>query len=234
MSGALDLGTRIVPMRVAAICGLLAPVSFVVGVVFADVVQPAAFSPANDDISDLGAFTASDPWLYNQVAANLTGILVVGFALGMWAALGGGLLARLGVLGLFVVGAGIFFDGLFRLDCQGIDVGCDNTSWHSSAHKLESGVTATALLLTPFVLAFAFRRLPAWHRLWLPTLLATPALFVASAAFSAAGPGIATRVGSALWFIWLALVALQLLRISTVPRSGFGGDRPEPAGAENV
>ena len=161
------------------------------------------------------------PWLYNQVAANLTGLLVLGFALGLWAALGRGLLARLGVLGLFVVGAGIFLDGLFRLDCQGIDVGCDNTSWHSSAHKIESGVTATALLLTPFVLAFAFRRLPAWHRLWLPTLFATPALFAVSAVFSAFGPGIATRVGSALWFVWLALVALHLLRISTttLPRA---------------
>ena len=86
--------------RAAAICGLAAPVSFVVGVVLADVVQPAAFSPVNDDISDLGAVTASSPWLYNQVAANLTGILVVGFALGLWAALGNGFLARAGVLGL--------------------------------------------------------------------------------------------------------------------------------------
>ena len=68
------------PLRVAAICGLLAPVSFIAGFVLADMVQPAAFSPMHDDISDLGAATASAPWLYNQVAANLTGILVVCFA----------------------------------------------------------------------------------------------------------------------------------------------------------
>ena len=120
----------------------------------------------NDDISDLGALTASSPWYYNQVAANLTGILVLGFALGLWVALGRGFLSRLGVVGLVVVGTGILLDGLFRLDCQGIDAGCDNTSWHSSAHKIESGVTAAALLLTPLVLAFALRRLPAWRRLW--------------------------------------------------------------------
>ena len=199
-------------LQAAAICGLAALASFVTGVVLADAAQPTAFSPLNDDISDLGALTASSPWLYNQVAANLTGILVLGFALGLWAALGKGLLSRVGVLGLVVVGTGMFLDGLFRLDCQGIDAGCDNTSWHSSAHKIESGITAAALLLTPFVLAFAFRRRTAWRRLWLPTLFATPALFAASAAFSVYGPGAATRVGSAVWFLWLALVAVRLLR----------------------
>jgi hypothetical protein len=200
--------------RSAAICGLAALVSFVAGVVLADAVQPAAFSPVNDDISDLGAATASSPWLYNQVAANLTGILIVGFALGLWAALGNGFLARAGVLGLMIVGTGIFLDGLFRLDCQGIDNACDNTSWHSSGHKMESGFTAAALLLTPLVLAFAFRRLPAWRRLWLPTLFATPAVIATSAAFSASGPGIASRTGSAVWFLWLAVVAYHLLGAS--------------------
>jgi hypothetical protein len=211
--------TLTVPVRLAAICGLAAPVSFIVGVVLADAVQPAAFSPRNDDISDLGAVTASSPWLYNQVASNLTGGLVLGFALGLWAALGSGWLARLGVFGLFVVGAGLFLDGLFRLDCQGIDAACDNTSWHSSAHKIESGVTAAALLLTPFVLAFAFRRRPAWLPMWLPTLLATPVAIATSAAFSAYGPGIASRVASTIWFLWLALVAYHLLHLSEASRS---------------
>jgi hypothetical protein len=201
-------------LRAAAICGLATPVTFVAGVVLADVAQPAAFSPVNDDVSDLGALTASGPWLYKQVAANLTGILVVGFALGLWAVLGGGFLSRAGVLGLVVVGTGIFLHGVFRLDCQGIDAGCDNTSWHSSAHKIESGVTAAALLLTPLVLAFAFRRLPGWRRLWLPTLLATAAVIATSAAFSAFGPGVASRAGSAVWFLWLALPAFRLLRLS--------------------
>ena len=202
--------------RASAICGLAAPVTFVAGVVLGDVVQPAAFSPVNDDISDLGASTATSPWLYNQVAANLTGVLVIGFALGLWTALGRGILARAGVLGLIVVGAGVFFDGMFRLDCQGIDAACDNTSWHSSAHKIESGITATALLLTPLVLAFAFRRLPAWRRVWLPTLFATPALIATSAALSAYGPGVASRAGSTVWFLWLALVAFHLLRVAPV------------------
>jgi len=157
-----------VPTRIAALCGVLAPVTFVAGVLLGDLAQPDAFSPADDDISDLGALTASSPWLYNQVAANLTGLLVLCLALGLWYVLGFGWLARLGTVGLAVAATGLMLDGFFRLDCQGIDAACDNTSWHSSAHKVESGVTAVAILLTPLVLAFAFRRLPEWRSAWVP------------------------------------------------------------------
>jgi hypothetical protein len=187
-------------------------VVFVAGVLLGDLAQPGAFSPARDDISDLGALTASSPWLYNQVAANLTGLLVIGLAIGLWRALGTGWLPRLGSVGLAVVGVGMALDGLLRLDCQGIDARCDNVSWHASAHKVESGVTAAALLLTPFVLAFAFRRLPDWRSAWVPTLLATPAVIVTSAVFGVVGPGAATRSGSAVWFAWVGFVGHRMLR----------------------
>jgi hypothetical protein len=65
-----------VPWRVSAICGLAASVTFMGGVFVGDLAQPDAFSPADDDISDLGALTASSPWPYDQVAANHTGLLV--------------------------------------------------------------------------------------------------------------------------------------------------------------
>lgn len=206
------------PWRASAICGLAASVTFVGGVLLGDVAQPDAFSPANDDISDLGALTASSPWLYNQVAANLTGLLVVVLALGIWGALGEGLLSRLGVLGLLVVGVGLFLDGFFRLDCQGIDGACENTSWHSTAHRIEGGFTSTALILTPLVLALAFRRLPEWRRIWLPTLLTTPAVIAAGAVLSTVGSGASARAASVVWFLWLALVAFRLLRVSSEPR----------------
>jgi hypothetical protein len=47
---------------------------------------------------------------------------------------------------LVAAGVGTFLDGIFRLDCQGIDSACENDSWHSSAHKIESGVTVGATL----------------------------------------------------------------------------------------
>ncbi len=202
------------PLRLAAVCGLLAPVAFVVGLVAGDLVQPEAFSPAQDNISDLGALTATSPWLYNQVASNLTGLLILGLALGLWRALGSGVLSRLGVVALVVVGVGRFLEGFLRLDCQGIDVGCENDSWHSSAHRIESGISAAATFLAPLLLAFAFRRLPEWRRLWLPTLLTPVASIVAAVLFSIIGDGASTRAATIVWVLWLGLVAYRLLRVA--------------------
>ena len=137
------------PLRAAAICGLLAPVTFVVGLLLGDLAQPGAFSPADNNISDIGAQTADQAWLYNQIAANLNGLLIVAFALGLWRALGSGWLARLGVLGLAVLGVTRFFEGFLRLDCRGMDDGCENTSWQADGHGIESGIASALFFLVP-------------------------------------------------------------------------------------
>jgi hypothetical protein len=195
-------------------CGLLAPVTFVVGLVLGDLAQPDAFSPANDDISDLGAQTADQAWIYNQIAANLNGLLIVAFALGLWRALGSGWFARLGVLGLAVIGVTRFLEGFLRLDCRGMDEGCENTSWQADGHRFESGIASALFFLVPLLLAFAFRRLPQWRDLWLPTLLVVPVVVAVSIPFSLIGDGAAVRAASITWFLWLGLLAWRLLRLA--------------------
>jgi hypothetical protein len=202
------------PLRAAAICGLLASVSFVAGLLFGDLAQPDAFSPAQDDISDIGAQTANKAWIYNQIAANLNGLLILAFALGLWRALGSGWLARLGVLGLAVLGATRFLEGFLRLDCRGMDEGCENTSWQADAHGIESGIAAALFFLVPPVLAFAFRRLPQWRDLWLPTLLTVPVVVAVSVLFSVIGNGAAVCAASITWFLWLGLLAWRLMRLA--------------------
>ena len=205
------------PLRAAAICGLLASVTFVAGLVLGDFAQRDTFNPADDNISDLGAQTADQAWLYNQIAANLNGILIVAFALGLWRALGSGWLARLGVLGLAVIGVTRFLEGFLRLDCGGMDDGCENTSWQSDAHGIESGIASALFFLVPPMLAFAFRRLPQWRDLWLSTLLAVPVVVAMSILFSVIGDGAAVRAASITWFIWLGLLAWRLLRLASEP-----------------
>ena len=202
------------PLRAAAICGLLASTTFIVGVLLGDLAQADAFSPANDNISDIGARTAEQAWLYNQVAANLNGLLMIAFASGLWRAVGTGWLARLGVVGLAVIGVTRFLEGFLRLDCGGMDDSCQNTSWQSDAHGIESGVASALFFLVPPVLALAFRRLPRWRDLWLPSLLAVPAVVAVSVLFSGIGDGAAVRAASITWFIWLGLLAWRLLRLA--------------------
>jgi hypothetical membrane protein len=199
-------------VRAAGICGLLAFVTVNVGWIAGGLAQPAAYSSARDDISDLGATTANSAWLYNQIGANVTGLLVVGLALGLWRALSPDLLGRLGAAALLLAGAGAFLDGLFRLDCRGIDAACTNDSWHSHAHKIESGITAVATLAAPLILAFAFRRIPLWRDSWLPSLAAVAAIILANVAFSALGNGAANRAGTVVVFLWIAFLGVRLLQ----------------------
>jgi hypothetical protein len=201
-----------VPLRAAGACALAAFFTSAIGWIAGDLAQPAAFSPANDDISDLGALSASSPWLYNQVGANLTGLLVMGAALGLWRALSPDVLGRIGAGAVFIAGLGALLDGFFRLDCQGIDAGCVNDSWHSDAHRWESRFTAAATLLAPLILALAFRRLPEWRRAWLPSLATMPAIIVANVIFSVLGDGAATRAGTVVWFAWLAYLGVLLIQ----------------------
>jgi Protein of unknown function (DUF998) len=200
------------PIRAAGICGLLAFVTVNIGWIAGGLAQPASFSSARDDISDLGAVTADSAWIYNRIGANLTGLLVVALALGLWRALSPDVLGRLGSAALLVAGAGAFLDGFFRLDCRGIDAACTNDSWHSHAHKVESGITGAATLAAPVILAFAFRRIPLWRDSWLPSLATVPAIVLTNAAFSTVGSGAATRAGTVVAFLWIAFVGLRLLQ----------------------
>jgi hypothetical protein len=141
--------------------------------------------------------------------------------LGLWRALSPDVIGRIGAAVLIAEGISVFFDGIFHLDCQGIDAACDNDSWHSHAHKIESGFTGAFSLLAPLILALAFRRNPAWRDSWIPSVLTVPAVFVANAAFSTVGDGAATRAGTVVIFAWIAFVSVRLLQKSET-------EAPEP------
>lgn len=200
------------PTRIAAACGLLAPLTYCTALFVGHLAQPDAFSSADDAISDLGAETASSAWIYNQLGVNLTGLLIMVVGLGLWHALSPDLLGRLGAVAVALAGLTLFLQGFFRLDCQGIDDGCENTSWHADAHSLATGVSAVFIFASPIVLAFAFRRLPSWRDAWLPTLAVVPASIATSVLFSLLGSGAANRAGAITWLLWLGYIGLQLLR----------------------
>ena len=197
--------------RAAAYAGVLALITVTVGWVAGAAAQPSGYSSADDDTSDLGAMTAHSAWIFNQIGDNLTGILVVIVGVALWFAVTPSVLGRIGAGALVIAGIGAFLDGIFRLDCRGIDADCRNDSWHSSAHKIETRFTVAATFAAPIVLAFAFRRLPAWRGAWLPTLLAVPAAIVAGVVFSLLGDGAATRATTTTWFVWLAFISMHLM-----------------------
>ena len=89
---------------------------------------------------------------------------------------------------------------------------CTNDSWHSHAHKIESGITGAEKLAAPVILAFAFRRISAWRDSWLPSLATIPAVLVGSIVFSLIGDGAATRAATVIVFVWIAFISVRLLQ----------------------
>jgi Protein of unknown function (DUF998) len=205
---------RWMPLRAAAVCGLLALVTVSVAYIGGALAQPDAYSSADDATSDLGALTANMAWIKNQIGSNLTGILVILFGLGLWRALSPDVLGRIGAGAVMLMGLGFFLDGFLRLDCRGIDPGCTNDSWHSSAHKWDNRFLNAVAFAAPLILAFAFRRLPKWRDLWLPSLLVLPVSVAVGVLFSGIGDGASQRAGNIILVLWIALLAWRLLRLA--------------------
>jgi hypothetical protein len=205
---------RWMPLRAAAVCGLLTLVTVSVAYIGGALAQPDAYSSADDATSDLGALTANMAWIKNQIGSNLTGILVILFGLGLWRALSPDVLGRIGAGAVMLMGLGFFLDGFLRLDCRGIDPGCTNDSWHSSAHKWDNRFLNAVAFAAPLILAFAFRRLPKWRDLWLPSLLVLPVSVAVGVLFSGIGDGASQRAGNIILVLWIALLAWRLLRLA--------------------
>jgi hypothetical protein len=212
-----------VALRLSAACGLLAPVAFTLGWALGSFAQPARFDVLEDDVSDLGALTANRAWLYNQIGANLTGLLVLGLALGLWRAFGSARWARIGVVALAVSGVGQFLDGFLRLDCRAIDPTCTNriASWHGTAHGVETVVTLVSLFVAMFALARAFDHEDGWTDLAVPSRIAGLVALAALVLLFAVSSGVAVLVASTIFFVWVALLGYRLLVLT---REG----RPSP------
>jgi Protein of unknown function (DUF998) len=202
----------LVLLRAAGVCGLLVLVTVSVGWIGGALAQPDAYSSADDDLSDLGALTANKAWIYNQIGDNLAGILIILLGLGLWRALSPDVLGRIGAGAVMLTGLGIFLEGFLRLDCRGIDRGCTNESWHSSAHKMNNRFTVAASIAAPLILAFAFRRIPEWRGAWLPSLLAVPASLVCGLLFSVLGNGASVRASTLTLIAWYVFLAVWLIR----------------------
>ena len=152
--------------------------------------QPEAFSPTHDDISDLGALTARSPWLYNQLAANLSGpaddrardrSLAGAAARPPRPARRRSAPARWSRRE-----SERSSTGSSASTARAIDSGCSNDSWHSHAHKIESGVTVGAIFLALLILPFVLRRMRGRRARWLPMPRRCLPLFAANIVFSVA------------------------------------------------
>jgi hypothetical protein len=199
----------------SAVCGMLAGPVALAASLAATLAQPDAFSIVHHPTSDLGADTAEAAWVSNLVGSNMSGLLLLVFAVGLWQLLGRHRSARIGSSLIGVVGVGTFLTGFLTLDCREIDTPCENTSWQATGHLIVAGLISLALLVSPFVVARAMKVTAAWRDLRIPSVIFGVLTVVGAGLGSAVGVGIGQYTAVMTWFAWIIILALRMLGLAT-------------------
>jgi len=199
-------------IRLYAICGVIAPIFFVLMVVIEGFLV-TGYSHMTQQVSDLGAYT-----LYGSYAVlqNLNfcvfGILVVAFALGLRQQLSG---SRVMTTSLVLGGALFFLVGFFP---------DQPAPWPAAAHYLLAQLSGLSVFVSEF---FAWRRLRhsaadegAWARYGTFSLASLVLIIVSFFIFAIFGQpgspitGLLQRVFGFFVLLWIEVMALKLFRLA--------------------
>jgi hypothetical membrane protein len=184
------------------------------------------YSPLREDISALAALDAHHPWLMVLgFLALALGLLALG--VGLWGAVDGGRLARVGAAFVLLAGIGILVAAFARNDCSSQLAACKarvdagNVSWHHGVHDNVSGLVFLALVIAQLVLARAFRRDRSWSDLRtysiVSGLLTLALLVLFGSGASDDWNGLIQRVFLAVPFVWMIAIGMRLRRVAGDP-----------------
>jgi hypothetical protein len=202
------------------VIGLVAQVVLAAGWVVAEIWQGPRYSPVTDTISDLQAVTAPHVW-FPIVCFAAGGLGTFGFAVfGLRPAWAGAVRIAPWAIGLSGLALGNSFP---QIPCQLSGPGCSATNQLLSAGGLTdailSGVALWALAITPLQLARLLAPLPHWNALVrLLRVAGVVALsgygLLALALLTGIWPGLVERALVLVCQLWLAVVAVTLVRTS--------------------
>jgi Protein of unknown function (DUF998) len=210
-------------VRVLLVGGVLAGPLFTLAWVVGEAITPG-YSATRHLVSELalGKFG----WL-QEAGFYVTGVLVLGFAFGLWRALRPVRLVWgpiiIGLVGLSLIGAGLFEQDPANGFPPGTPVVPTTRTMHGELHDVFGSVISYGLPIAALVFVRAFhtlRRRP-WLVYSLVTGLATVVVFVAAKLTpqDIAEAGLQQRIGLTVDFLWLTLLAALVLRTAPEPES---------------
>jgi hypothetical membrane protein len=190
------------------LCGVAAPVFYVVGTLLAASLRPD-YSLAVHTPARLGEAGAPYALLFNYVGVVPVGILTVAFALAILRALPKGRAAQIGVLLLALGGVALVVSSAVFPRLSGPSPGALHLG--VGAIWLACGMLARLTLARPLSYLGS-----GYGLLSVAVAISVPVLFIVVAP-NAPTPGLYHRLGSAIEFIWMLAVAIPIIR------------RPEPS-----
>ncbi len=203
-------------VKLLAICGVIAPIVWIVGATVAGLLHPG-YNHIAQQLSELGEVGAPYAAVWNAAVA-LFGLLVVGFAFGLHREINGSRGSVVGSALVAVSGFSWALQGLF-FPC---DPGCIPVSFTGVMHGTVGLVGLSALFFANLVLWRTLKKDSRWQRYSsysLLTAVVTFGLFLGvNLSFSTLAAlgirGLVQRVLLAIPILWIGIMAIRLLRVS--------------------
>ena len=191
--------------KLAAWCGILAPIVFVLALIVFSLLTPN-YSNLTNAISELGALGAPYALAWNVVGFILVGVLIVAYAWGLHMGIHpepGAIIVPLlvGISGIGSIGLGIFpAEAGFRPSTQ------------TTLHFVMVSVNYLPFILVAFIFAFRLKGDPYWKR-WMLFSIVMGVLAIASFFIPRTIPaGLSQRIGLGAYFMWVLVMGYALLR----------------------
>jgi hypothetical membrane protein len=187
-------------LRIPAICGLLAPVWFLVALL-AFTAARSDYSHLTKAVSELGAVGAPHALAWNILGFCAVGVLIVISSLGIWRQAN----ARLAALFIAVSGIAFAAAGVFPADMSNFEA--DTTRLH---------ILASLVSLAAFAIAVPFITWSLWRsgrRGFAVAAIAFGLAVVLSLLLREANipPGLAQRINFLAYLSWIAMIASSLI-----------------------
>lgn len=189
-------------IRLSAICGAIAPISYVVASIIGGLLKPR-YNPFTRDVSAIGVGGDIASYVMNIGGFLLCGILLLFFAQGLLKRVGRDETTKM-ILPFIIgiSGSGFILTSFFPM----------NTSLHGF-----TGFFATFVGIAPFFSIFIFQKDDRWKNLWLFSLIIVVATVMIGVSLRIAlpkFPGLAERMTIAPVFLWIEIIAFRLFKLA--------------------
>jgi len=207
--------TKIKISRVLSFCGVLAPPTIIIIIIIAGLLTPG-YNHLTDTISSLSGQESASPGLMTAGFFSY-GVLIIGFAYGLYLRLQQGMKARIIWFTLTLYGVGMILAGVFR-DSPG--VGSGNTNMEGLLHNIFATAAFFSLLIGVWVFAKSVHNKPSWFGFTWFSIVATALSLGLSIIFILQSPipypGLLQRVFYVIPLIWIEMVSIWLFRLSFI------------------
>ncbi|MCP8308657.1 MAG: DUF998 domain-containing protein [archaeon] len=197
-----------------AICGIIGPILYTIVVITLGFLRPG-YNHVMQFMSELGEVGSQNAIIMNIAGFQLLGVLMIGFAFGLYRGTGRGIASKISAALVVVAGSGLVAVGFFPCD-----PGCVNVSFTGFMHSITATIPAVAMGFAPLVISLRMKNDILWEGYWLyslstsiVTIILSPLTFLT---VFEPWAGALQRLSMAVGLLWIMVISIRLFRLSRI------------------